>query len=148
MKIVIGNDRKGLEYKTQLVKYLTKCGHEVINVGTDEDIPCDYPAYAAKAARMIANKECEFGILICASGEGMIIAANKVNGVRCGLAYNDEVTELLRLHNNANMIAFGQSFMSYDEVQNRIDKFLHTDFLGTYHSIRVKMLDDIENNIM
>lgn len=146
MKIVIGNDRKGLQYKDLLMKHLEASGHEVVNVGTDEDIPCDYPIYAAKAGRLVANGDCEFGILICASGEGMVIAANKVDGVRCGLGYNDQVAELLRLHNNANMIAFGQSFQSYEEVERRVDTFLSTNFLGSYHTERVDMFVDIEDN--
>lgn len=146
MRIVIGNDRKGLNYKTLLVAHLEKLGHKVINVGTDEDKPCDYPIYAAKAARMVASGQCDYGILICASGEGMIIAANKVDGVRCGLGYNDEVSELLRLHNNSNMIAFGQSFQLYEDVERRVDIFLSTDFLGSYHTERVDMFVEIENN--
>lgn len=128
MKIVLGNDRKGFDYKCRLVNHLESLGHLVINVGTDEDVPCDYPIYAAKAAHLVVSGECDYGILICASGEGMVIAANKVNGIRCGLGYNDEVARLCRLHNNANMLAFGQSFQSYEEVENSVDTFLNTDF--------------------
>lgn len=144
MRIAIGNDRKGLDYKNRLLQHLETLGFEVMNVGTDEDIPCDYPIFAEKAARLVANGVCQFGILICSSGEGMVMCANKIKGIRCGLAYNDETAKLIRMHNNANMIAFGQSFMTYEEVVSRTDLFLETDFLGSYHEIRVNQMDNLK----
>lgn len=128
MRIAIGNDRKGLDYKNRLLQHLETLGFEVMNVGTDEDIPCDYPIFAEKAARLVANGVCQFGILICSSGEGMVMCANKIKGIRCGLAYNDETAKLIRMHNNANMIAFGQSFMTYEEVVSRTDLFRNRFF--------------------
>lgn len=144
MKIVIGNDRKGLDYKNRLLQHLETLGFEVMNVGTDEDIPCDYPIFAEKAARLVANGVCQFGILICSSGEGMVMCANKIKGIRCGLAYNDDTAKLIRMHNDANMIAFGQSFMTYEEVERRTMLFLNTDFLGTYHEIRVQQMNALQ----
>lgn len=85
MKIAIGNDRKGLEYKNKIVTYLEKNDYEVIDVGTNEDIPCDYPIYAEKVANLVSSKKCDRGILICSSGIGISIAANKVKGIRCGI---------------------------------------------------------------
>ena len=82
MKVVIGNDRKGLDYKNRLASFLEFKGIEIVNVGTDEDVPCDYPIYAEKAARLVANGECDYGILICSSGEGMVMCANKIKGIR------------------------------------------------------------------
>lgn len=144
MKIVIGNDRKGLDYKKRLSTYLTFQGYDVINIGTDEDIPCDYPIYAEKAGRLVANGLCQFGVLICSSGEGMVMCANKIKGVRCGLAYNDETAELIRMHNDANMIAFGQSFMSYEDVERRTMLFLKTVFCGSYHEVRVQQMNELQ----
>lgn len=144
MKIVIGNDRKGLDYKNKLSRHLASQGFDVINVGTDEDVPCDYPIYAEKAARLVAYGACQFGILICSSGEGMVMCANKIKGIRCGLAYNDDTAKLIRMHNNANMIAFGQNFMTYEEVERRTMLFLNTDFLGTYHEIRVQQMNALQ----
>ena len=144
MKIAIGNDRKGLNYKNELLSWLKSKGYEVINVGTDDDIPCDYPIYAEKVAVLVSAGECDRGILICSSGVGISIAANKVKGIRCGLAYNDEVASLIRQHNNANIIAFGQSYMTIEDVKNRIDIFLNTDFLGSYHQDRIDLITKIE----
>lgn len=143
MRVVIGNDRKGLEYKKRLSEYLVSQGVNVINIGTDEDVPCDYPVYADKAARLVASGDCEYGILICSSGEGMVMCANKIKGIRCGLAYNDETAVLIRMHNNANMIALGQSFMTYEEVERRTMLFLKTEFLGSYHEIRVNQMNQL-----
>ncbi len=144
MRIAIGNDRKGLDYKLRLSKYLETLGHEIVNVGTDVDEPCDYPVYAEKAARLVSSGECKFGILICSSGEGMVMCANKIKGVRCGLAYNDETAELIRMHNDANMISFGQSFMSYEDVERRTMLFLKTAFLGSYHEVRVQQMNGLQ----
>ena len=144
MRIAIGNDRKGLDYKQRLTRCLESQGFEVLNVGTDEDVPCDYPIYAEKAARLVADGACEYGILICSSGEGMVMCANKIKGIRCGLAYNDETAELIRMHNDANMVAFGQSFMSYEDVERRTMLFLKTAFLGSYHEIRIQQMNDLQ----
>ena len=147
MKIAIGNDRKGLQYKRILQEWLLNEGHKVINVGTDEDIPCDYPIYAEGVARLVSSRECERGIVICASGIGISIAANKVKGIRCGVAYSDEVTELMRKHNDANVIAFGQSYMGIENVKRRIEIFLKTDFSGSYHQARIDLITKIEDEM-
>lgn len=144
MKIAIGNDRQGLLLKNELVHWLQVSGHEVIDVGTNEDLPCDYPIYAGRVADMVSNGICERGIVICATGVGISIAANKVAGIRCGLAYDDEVTKLMRQHNDANMIAFGQRFMRSEDVKRRLYIFLHTDFLGGYHQGRIDLITQIE----
>ena len=87
-----------------------------------------------------------FGILICNSGEGVSIAANKVKGVRCGLGYNDDVARLIRQHNDCNMVSFGASFMSIEDILRRVDIFLNTDFEGGRHCLRVNTFVDYENN--
>ena len=146
MKIAIGNDRKGLQLKRELVPWLEGLGHEVVNVGTDTDVPCDYPIFAEKAARAVVSGRCDRGIVICSTGVGIAIAANKVKGVRCGLAYDDEVTKLMRQHNDANMVAFGQSFMSVVDAKRRMEIFLETEFLGSYHKERLELIRQIEEN--
>lgn len=146
MVIAIGNDRKGLPLKRELVSWLEAKGYEVKNVGTDEDVPCDYPIYAEKVARLVVNGICDRGIVICLTGIGVSIAVNKVKGARCGLGYDDEVTRLMRQHNDANVIAFGQGFMSGNDVKRRIDIFLQTDFLGGYHRDRLALIRKIEEN--
>ncbi len=144
MRIAIGNDHGGLEYKNEVVKYLKDNGYEVINVGTDTKDSCHYPEFGIKVGELVASKQADFGIVICTSGEGIMMAANKVKGVRCGIGYNDDVSRLMRQHNDANVIAFGQKFMELNDVLRRIDIFLHTEFEGGRHQTRVSMIEDYE----
>lgn len=141
MKLSIGSDHAGYKYKEEVKKYLTEKGHEVIDVGTNSLDSCDYPIFGRAAAQKVADKEVDYGILICSSGEGIMISANKIKGVRCGLAYNDDVARLIRQHNNANMIAFGASFMELEDVIKRIEIFLSTEFEGGRHERRVSEIE-------
>lgn len=144
MKISIGCDHGGLELKNKIVEHLRSKGYDIIDVGTYTLDSCHYPLFAKKAAELVSNGECVFGIVVCTSGEGIMMAANKVKGVRCGLAYNDEVARLMREHNNANMVSFGAKFMAEEDVLRRVDIFLSTEFLGGRHATRVDMISDIE----
>lgn len=146
MKIAIGNDRNGMDYKFRLVAHLESLGHEVINCGVDEDFPADYPVYGEKVGRLVVGGGCDCGIVICATGIGICISANKVRGVRAGIAYTDDAARLMRAHNNANVIAFGQDFMGYEDVERRADIFLTTEFAGSYHGARVQQIRDIEED--
>lgn len=141
MKLSIACDHAGYNYKEEVKKYLENKGHQVVDCGTYSLESCDYPIFGKEAARKVANKEVDFGILICSSGEGIMIAANKVPGVRAGLAYNDDVARLIRQHNNANMIAFGANFMALEDVKRRIDIFLATEFEGGRHERRVNEIE-------
>lgn len=144
IKIVLGSDHGGFDYKTKLIEELRLEGYEIIDVGTFSKESCNYAQYAIEAAKKVSNKEADFGILICNSGEGVCIAANKVKNVRCGIGYNDDVAQLMRQHNNANMISFGAHFMSYEEVLKRVNLFLNTPFEGGRHEIRVNTIIDFE----
>lgn len=144
MKIAIGNDRNGIEYKNRLTKYLESLGHTVVNCGTDEDFPADYPVYGERVGRLVASGECDRGVVICATGIGICLVAGKVKGIRAGIAYADDVARLMRVHNNANVIGFGQDFMTYEEVERRMDTFLNTDYAGGYHDTRIQQIADIE----
>lgn len=137
MVIAIGSDHAGYMYKEAIKEYLEKQGHTIIDVGTNSVDSTDYPIYGRAVGESVASGKSNFGIVVCSSGEGISIAANKVKGVRCGLAYNDEVASLLRKHNNANVIGFGASFMKIEDVLRRIDIFLSTDFEGGRHERRV-----------
>ncbi len=146
MKIAIGSDRRGFEYKEELKKYLAGKNFEILDLGTyDDEIPVDYPIYGKNVGECVANGKCDKGILICATGIGIMIACNKVKGIRCGMGYTDEAARLMREHNDANVIAFGQSQMSLEDVKRRTDIFLTTDFLAGYHSSRVEQISRIEN---
>ncbi len=141
MKISIASDHAGYAYKEEIKKYLAKKGYEMVDCGTNSLDSCDYPIFGKAAAQKVADKEVDFGVLVCSSGEGIAIAANKVKGVRAGIAYNDDVARLMRQHNNANMIAFGASFMALEDVLRRIDIFLNTKFEGGRHERRVNEIE-------
>ena len=146
-KIALGSDRRGFSYKQRLIQHLNSCGYETIDTGPyDEDFPYDYPIFGEKVGKIVSSGGADFGIVICGTGIGISIAANKVKGVRCGMAYDDDVAAWMRKHNDANVVAFGQDFMEYNDVQRRVDIFLNTDFLGSYHTLRIQQLSDIEQN--
>ena len=145
MKIVIGSDHGGYEYKEKLRTHLLSLGFDVIDVGTFSKESCNYAYFALEAAQKVSNKECDLGVLICNSGEGVSIAANKVKGVRCGIGYNDEVAHLIKEHNDCNMISFGAHFTSYEEVEKRVDIFINASFLGERHKVRVDTISEFEN---
>ena len=144
LRIAIGSDHGGVDQKDEVVKYLKLKGYEVVDVGTNSHDSCHYPLFGAEVGKLVAKKECDFGIVICTSGEGIMMAANKIKGVRCGIGYNDEVARLMRQHNNANVISFGAKFMSTEDVIRRIDIFLSTEFEGGRHQTRVDMISDLE----
>lgn len=144
LRIAIGSDHGGVDYKQEVINYLKEKGYEVKNVGTDSHDSCHYPVYGAEVGKLVSKGEADFGIVICTSGEGIAIAANKIKGVRCGLAYNDEVAMLMRQHNNANVISFGAKFMALEDVKRRIDIFISTEFEGGRHATRVDMISDLE----
>ncbi len=144
LRIAIGSDHGGVDQKDEVVKYLKSKGYEVVDVGTNSHDSCHYPIFGAEVAKLVAKKDCDFGIVICTSGEGICIAANKVKGIRCGIGYNDQVSRLMRQHNDANVIAFGAKFMDTKDVIRRIDIFLSTEFEGGRHQTRVDMISELE----
>ena len=144
LRIAIGSDHGGVDQKDEVVKYLKSKGYEVVDVGTNSHDSCHYPVFGAEVAKRVANKDCNFGIVICTSGEGICMAANKIKGVRCGIGYNDEVSCLMRQHNDANVIAFGAKFMDTKDVIRRIEIFLSTEFEGGRHQTRVDMISELE----
>jgi ribose 5-phosphate isomerase B len=146
MKIAIGSDHGGYIAKEALKQHLVQAGYEIVDVGSDSLESCNYAEYGLKAAKLVSNGDCKFGILICSSGEGISIAANKVHRIRCGIGYNDEVAMLIRQHNDCNMIAFGAKFMSIEDIIRRTDIFLSTDFEAGRHVLRVNTIKNFENN--
>ena len=141
MKISIACDHGGLDTKNALVEMLKEEGNEVVDCGTYTTDSCDYPDFARKAAELVASGEVDKGIVVCTSGEGVMMTANKVRGVRCGMGYNDEVSALMRQHNDANMIAFSQKFMDLEDVKRRTHIFLNTEFEGGRHLRRVEKIE-------
>ncbi|WP_156300382.1 ribose 5-phosphate isomerase B [Streptobacillus canis] len=141
MKIVIGNDHAGVEYKNQLVDYLVSKGIEVINVGTDSADSVDYPDIAKEVSKRVLDKTANFGILICGTGIGISIAANKVPGIRAALVTNELCARLSRQHNDANILALGARVTGIELAKSCVDAFLTAEFEGGRHSNRVGKIE-------
>ena len=140
MKIAIGSDHAGVVYKTQLVNYLKTEGVEVNDFGPMNEESVDYPDYAHPVAKAVENKEADFGILFCGSGNGINMSANKHQGIRSALCWKKEIAELARLHNNANILALPARFISYEEAEEITEIFLETKFEGGRHERRVNKI--------
>ena len=144
MRIAIGNDHVGVELKWHIVKHLQDQGHEVVNFGTDETGRNHYPIYAEKVARAVLSGEFDRGVLICGTGLGISIAANKVKGVRCALCSEPVSCRLSREHNNANIVAMGARMIGPVMAEKIVDVFLNTAFQGGRHQERVDMITELE----
>lgn len=141
MKISIGSDHAGFELKEILAEYLRRSGAEVVDCGTHSKESVDYPDFAQAVARDVVAGTSDFGVLVCWTGVGISIAANKVPGVRAVNCYNAEMAVLSRQHNNANVITFGQKFIAPEDAKAWLDIFLKTEFEGGRHARRVGKLE-------
>lgn len=137
MKIAIGNDHAGTEYKFAIQNLLKERGIEVINYGTDEESSVDYPDFVHPVAKAVENKEVDLGILICGSGNGVSMTANKYEKVRAALCWNKEIVELARQHNNANILCVPARYTAKAQVLDMVKSFLDTSFEGGRHQSRV-----------
>ncbi|NND63044.1 MAG: ribose 5-phosphate isomerase B [Flavobacteriaceae bacterium] len=137
MKIAIGNDHAGTEYKNAIVRYLETNGHEVENFGTNTNESVDYPDFIHPVAEKVENEEVDFGIIICGSGNGASMTANKHQKVRSALCWTKEITQLAREHNDANILSIPARFTSIPQAVGMVDTFLTTGFEGGRHQRRV-----------
>lgn len=137
MKISIGNDHAGPEYKKAIVEMLKANGHEVTNYGTDSADSVDYPDFAHPVALDVESKKADFGIIICGSGNGIAMSANKHQGIRAALCWTKEIAVLARQHNNANIISIPARYTSIPQAVEMVKTFLNTDFEGGRHQNRV-----------
>lgn len=144
MKIIIGADHAGFEVKEKVKNYLKKKGIEVEDVGTFSKDSVDYPDYAFKVAEKVSEKKVDFGVLVCKSGIGMSIAANKFKNVRAALCFTPEMAKLARSHNDANVLSLSQEFTKEEEVYKIIDTWLATNFEGGRHERRVGKINNFE----
>ena len=128
MKISIGCDHGALTLKNKVVEHLKKNGHEVMDFGTHTAASCDYPEFAAAAAKAVASGECEKGIVLCTTGIGVSIAANKVDGIRCALLHETWSAKMTRLHNDTNMMAMGAGVVGENLALEIVDTWLGTEF--------------------
>jgi ribose 5-phosphate isomerase B len=144
MKIAIGNDHVAVEMKRHIVSYLEAKGHTLVNFGTDSTERADYPLYGKAVAEAVASGACEVGILICGTGIGISLAANKVKGIRAAVCSEAYSAALTRRHNNANIIAFGARVVGVATAETIVDAFLEAEFEGGRHAARVDMITAIE----
>ena len=146
MKIAIGNDHAAVQLKFAVMEYLKEKGHEVLNLGIDREERTDYPARAEDVAKAVVNGEAERGIVICGTGVGISIAANKVHGIRCACVSEPVSARLCRAHNNCNMIAFGQRIVGVETAKAILDAFLETEAEGGRHAQRVDLIMKLERD--
>lgn len=145
MKIAIGNDHTGVEYKFILKKFLEDTGHEVINFGTDETSSCDYPDYADKVAKAIQRGEADRGVLICGTGVGMSIAANKHKGIRASLCGDTYSAEFTRRHNDSNILVMGARVIGVEIMLSVAKVYFSTGFEGGRHQRRIDKIDELSD---
>ena len=148
MKIAIACDHGGYALKEEIKKYLDEKGIEYKDFGCDSEERTDYPIYGELAMKAIQRKECDKGILICGTGFGMSIVANKFKGIRCASCWNEEVAKLLKAHNDANVIALPGRFINISQAVVILRAWIASEFLGGRHTERLQMIKDIEKENM
>ena len=144
MNISLASDHGGFALKEHLKEYLEKQGHTVADCGTHSTDSCDYPDFGLAAARAVAAGQCQRGIVVCTTGIGISITANKVKGIRCALCGDVVSAELTRRHNDANMLALGAGVTGVMTAERIVDAFLATEFEGGRHARRVGLMMDVE----
>ena len=144
MRIAVGSDHAGYELKERVRPLLESAGHEVVDVGTSSEESTDYPPYAAEAARMVADGDADRAVLVCGSGVGVSIVANKVDGVRAVNAHDTEEAEMSRRHNDANVLALAGRKLGEEEAAAIVERFLGTEFEGGRHERRVSQIAAVE----
>ena len=142
MKVSIGCDHGGYDLKEEIKKHLIERGIEVVDVGCDRKERCDYPIYGREAALKVADKTCDKGIVICTTGIGISITANKVKGIRCALCSEPLSAKMTRLHNDANMLAMGAALIGINMAKEITETFLDTPFSGDErHQKRIDLIE-------
>lgn len=145
MKIAIGNDHVALDMKRDITVYLESKGHEVLNFGTNTDERCNYPVYGEAVANAVAEKKADCGILICGTGVGISLAANKVMGIRAVVCSEPYTAKLSKEHNNTNILAFGARVVGIDLAKMITEQWLDAVFEGGRHQNRIDMIQEIQN---
>ena len=144
MKLAIGNDHVAVEMKKEIKEYLEGKGYEVINVGTDSAERFNYPVSGYKVARMVADGEADGGILICGTGVGISLSANKVHGIRACVCSDPYTAKLSKQHNNTNIIAFGARVIGFETAKMIVDEWLNARYEGGRHQVRIDQIREIE----
>ena len=144
MRIAVGSDHAGFALKQRVRPLLEGAGHEVVDVGTDSEESTDYPRYAAEAAQLVADGQADRAVLVCGSGVGVSIVANKIDGVRAVNAHDADEAEMSRRHNDANVLALAGRRLEEGDAPEIIERFLSTDFEGGRHERRVDQIAAVE----
>lgn len=145
MKIAIASDHKGFKLKNIIAEYLKKKGNDIVDFGTYTQDSCDYPDYVYPAAQAIKARKAERAIIVCYSGVGSSIVANRIKGIRAALVFNIKMAILSRRHNNSNVLVLGSGFIKSDYAKKLVLKWLSADFDGGRHSRRLKKIEKIED---
>lgn len=145
MKIAMGNDHTAVELKEIIKTHLQEQGYEVLDLGVNSTESCDYPVYGEKVGRAVAAKEADLGIVICGTGVGISLAANKVKGIRACVCSEPYTAKLSRMHNDSNVLAFGARVVGSEMAKMITDEWLNASYEGGRHQKRVDMLMEIEN---
>lgn len=147
MKIAIGADHRGFRTKSLLAAYLTRSGHDILDYGVDSEAPADYPDIAWRVGEAVARRKARYGILFCYTGQGMVITANKVRGVRAALCVEPVCARFARAHNDANILVLPAGFFEYGTKMRRvIEVFFKTRFEGGRHRRRIKKISEYEGS--
>jgi ribose 5-phosphate isomerase B len=143
--VAIGSDHAGFAYKTEIVRWLNQKGIQVSDMGVYEDTSVDYPDYAHPVANAVEKNEAAFGILLCGTGNGVCMTANKHQGIRAAMCWEADVTRLVRLHNNANIICMPARFIAVAQAIHLIEIFMETAFEGGRHARRVQKMANVSS---
>ena len=144
--VAIGSDHAGFHLKAALVDYLTQQGYQVIDVGTNSDERADYPQFGAAVGRLVGSGEVDRGVLVCGSGQGMCMTANKIPGARAGIVRDSLDAEMMRRHNDANVACFGERVTDVATATAALAVFLDTDFEGGRHQARIDQLAALDHS--
>jgi ribose 5-phosphate isomerase B len=144
MKVALGADHKGFAYKTLIKSHLAGRGIEIADFGTHSEESSDFSDFALEAAEAVSQGRADFGILVCWTGNGMAMAANKVKGIRAGLVLNSEMAELARAHNDANILVLSGKYTPQNQIEEIVDRFLSTEFEGGRHKRRIDKISKYE----
>lgn len=147
MRIAVGNDHAATDMKFEIMEYLKELGHEVVNFGTDRYESCHYPVYGGAVGRAVASGLADCGVLICGTGAGISIAANKVRGVRAAVCSDSVTARLVKEHNNANVIAFGTRIVGIETAKAIVKAYLDAEYGGGRHQTRIDMIHEIEETV-
>lgn len=146
MKIFLGSDHGGYKIKEIIKSHLLERGYDIEDVGTHSTDSCDYPIYGIKVGESVIANEGSLGIIVCSTGVGISIAANKVKGIRCALCWKPKIAEMCRKHNDANMLSLPGLHLTSEEALEIVDTWISTEFEGDRHTRRVNIINEYDNN--